>query len=129
VLGEFLREGEKEWFKAAAARRKAVSEEEYADLWRCLRDWMENDVKTSDTPCYNLLTLGKLYTSLKGAKDLTLIKKLSGKRYENVLKNYIFEDVLIRDNPLIRVPLLERFTKNMSIYELEKFQNSFKKPV
>lgn len=117
----------KDWFKRASGKRKAVSEQEYEDLWRCIQEWMVKDMAESSNPAYYMAPLGTLYVNLKDARALIKGTENGIIRYEKVLKNYLTMEFNSR-NPIVQDPLLRTFNKYMSTDELEKFQNNFKKP-
>ena len=111
-------------FKRLHNRRPRLTEDNFADVYRCLVNFLKEDTLNNSTPYYYFIHLGMMYMPITKSFRATKIKTAKGlERYEKLVKAYIQLDTFRKDSPLLKDDMLAKYTRKVSIIELENIQN------
>ena len=118
-------------FRRLHERRPRLNERDFEDVYRCMIEFLKDDMKNNSTPYYIFPFFGVLYLPIKKAMSKRRVKTQLGlERYERLVRSYISS---IKDtyyhNALYRKSLLECYLKKdgMTIGKVEEIQNEIAK--
>ena len=118
-------------FRRLHERRPRLKERDFEDVYRCLIEFLKDDMKNNSTPYYIFPSLGVLYLPIKKAMHKNRLKTQLGlERYERLVRSYISS---IKDAyyscGLYKKTLLEAYNKkgDMPIEKIEEIQNEVAK--
>lgn len=114
-------------FKELHKRRPRLKEEDYADIYRCLVDFLKEDTKNNSTPFYRIPKMGYLYMTAKKAAFGWHLKKPNGfERFIRIMQSYVKTGIYAL-NPVVKTEILQGYLSRFKMHEIEKIQNEVAK--